>query len=269
VTDLELAQQAARQGAEVIRSFHKNRNFNVKLKAKNDLVTDADVATEESILELIRDQRPEDQILAEETIEGHQIPEGRVWIVDPIDGTTNFAHGFPVFCVSIALYEDGEPEVGVIYEVNSDEMFAAQRDHGATLNGTPMQVSKRDQLSLSLVGIGFPYNDLSLVDDYLELFRYLMEHTQGIRRPGTAAYDLACVAAGRYEAFYEYALKPWDVAAGVLLVREAGGTVTDWEGGEQWLTGQRIIAGNPEVHQELLTVITDYISEKSRQALVG
>ncbi|MGM0588606.1 MAG: inositol monophosphatase family protein [Bacteroidota bacterium] len=267
MTDLELAQQAARKAADVIRDFQTQKSFSVKLKAKNDLVTDADVATEEAIVKLLQSERPDDQILGEETVEGQHIPEGRVWIVDPIDGTTNFAHGFPIYCVSIALYEDGAPQAGIIYEVNNDEMFAAAKGQGATLNGSTITVSKRDTLERSLLGTGFPYNDLSLIDEYLELFRYLMSHTQGVRRPGTAAYDLACVAAGRYEAFYEYSLKPWDVAAGGLLVQEAGGVITDWDGGQQWLTGQRLVAGNRAVHAELLSVIQQHIGSEGRAAV--
>jgi myo-inositol-1(or 4)-monophosphatase len=265
VTDLDLAKHAAREAATVIRSYQKEHTFDVKLKAKNDLVTDADLAAERALVSIITQHRPDDYILGEETVSGQHIPDGRVWIVDPIDGTTNFAHGFPIYCVSVALYEDGKPTVGVVYEVNNDEMFAAQRGEGATLNDQQIQVSKRQKLAESLLGTGFPYNDLSLVDDYLKLFRHLMENTQGVRRPGTAAYDLVCVAAGRYEAFYEYALKPWDVAAGALIVREAGGIVTDWDGDAQWLSGQRIIAGNVLVHQELLNIIQQYIPDHKRQ----
>jgi myo-inositol-1(or 4)-monophosphatase len=189
------------------------------------------------------------------------MPNGRTWLVDPIDGTTNFAHGFPVYCVSIGLWENHEPQMGLVLEVSRNECFTAIKGKGAFLNGNPITVSKQDDPSNALIGTGFPYNDLSLVDHYLQFFRMLMTNVQGLRRPGAASYDLCCVACGRFEGFYEYSLNPWDVGAAALIVEEAGGKISDWSGGKNWLFGKRIIAGNTSLHTFLLDQIANYFDE--------
>lgn len=264
--DLQIALKAARAGVETIREF-KTRTLNVRKKGFHDLVTDADIATEKTILSVIQSQFPEDEILAEETAEGDTLSEKRTWIVDPIDGTTNFAHDFPVYCVSVALWENRTPKVGVVIEVNRNEEFTAAKGEGAWLNGEPIRVSDTDTSADGFVATGFPYNDLSLVEPYLNLFRHLMEELQGIRRPGAASYDLCCVACGRFDAFYEYSLHAWDVAAAALIIQEAGGVVTNWEGTSDWLFAQRMVAGNKAIHHYLLNQVKTYIPADMRKSV--
>jgi myo-inositol-1(or 4)-monophosphatase len=261
-SELEAAKKAAEEASEIIREYASKASFDVKLKGKNDLVTDADVNSEKKIIEIIQASFPEDEILAEEFQQKASLPEGRVWIIDPIDGTTNFAHGFPVYCVSIALWDNQEPKVGLVLEVANDELFTAVKGEGAFLNGKPISISSNTDPSSSLLGTGFPYNNLNLVDNYLKLFKRMMEKTHGVRRPGSAAWDLCNVACGRFEGFYEYGLSPWDVAAGVLIIQEAGGIVTDWSGENDWLFGQRIIAGNESVHAFLKKEIQECFSSE-------
>lgn len=242
--ELEIAKLAANEASKIIREYANSENFGVKLKGKNDLVTDADVASEKAIISCIKKTYPTDQFLAEESNTYTELPTGRVWIIDPIDGTTNFAHGFPIYCVSIALWVDGVPKVGLVLEVANGILFTAIEGGGAFQNGKPISISNNNNPSSALIGTGFPYNNLHLVDNYLRLFKELMSKTHGVRRPGSAAYDLCLVASGTYEGFYEYGLSPWDVAAGVLIIKEAGGIIIDWKGEQNWLFGKRIIAGN-------------------------
>jgi myo-inositol-1(or 4)-monophosphatase len=262
--DLDAALEAARKGSEVIKSY-KEQKVNIKYKGKNDLVTDADVATEKKIIKTLKYHFPEDEFLAEESADRADLPDGRIWIIDPIDGTTNFAYDFPVYCVSIALYENKQPKAGVVIEVNRDEEFTALAGQGAYLNGKKIRVSDLQDPGKALLGTGFPYNDYSLIDEYISLFRNITGKVQGIRRPGAATYDLCCVAAGRFQGFYEYSLKAWDVAAAALIIREAGGVISDWKGNGNWLFGQRIIAGNEAVHRFLLNEIQEFISESNLQ----
>lgn len=259
--ELEIAKKAANEAAEIISGFRDSHDFEINFKGKNDLVTDADLAAEKKILSIIREAFPDDRILAEESSNRQVLPEERTWLVDPIDGTTNFAHGFPVFCVSIALWHKQEARMGLILEVNKKEYFHAVKGEGAFLNNEPIHVSSIKDPQYSMIGTGFPYNDLSLLQNYLKIFEWLLHRTQGVRRPGAASYDLCCVAAGRFDGFYEYSLNPWDVGAAALLVQEAGGKVTDWDGGTNWLFGQRIVAGNPEIHEFLLKAIKEHFSE--------
>jgi myo-inositol-1(or 4)-monophosphatase len=178
-----------------------------------------------------------------------------------LDGTTNFIHGVPFFAVSIALLQNNEPVLGVVYEINRDEMFSAIKGGGTKLNGVPIHVSNCEKVSESLVGTGFPYYDYHLMDNYLELFKHLMQHSHGLRRPGSAATDLAYTAAGRFDSFYEYSLSPWDVAAGILLVREAGGTVTNFEGGDDAIFTKEIVATNSKLHPEMLSLVQKYMKK--------
>lgn len=249
--ELNAAKKAAAKASVVIKNYAQKTSLDVRLKGKNDLVTDADVNSEKKIIEVLTQAFPDDQILAEESQVKSSLPNGRIWIIDPIDGTTNFAHGFPVYCISIALWVDKVPKVGLVYEVANDELFTAVDGKGAFMNGEQIYISKNDDPSSSLIGTGFPYNNLNLVDNYLKLFRRMMEKTHGVRRPGSAAWDLCNVACGRFEGFYEYGLSPWDVAAGSLIIKEAGGVVTDWQGMDNWMFGERIIAGNKSVHSFL------------------
>ena len=263
-SDLKIALKAARAGVETIESFN-SKKLNTREKGFHDLVTDADLATEKVILAILHDEFPDDQILAEETADKDSLSDSRTWIVDPIDGTTNFAHNFPVYCVSVALWENRRAKVGVVIEVNRNEEFTAVEGEGAYLNGEKISVSGTSDFRRAFIGTGFPYNDMSLVDPYLKLFRHLMEEVQGIRRPGAATFDLCCVACGRFDGFYEYSLHAWDVAAASLIVKEAGGVVTDWVGGNGWLFGQRIIAGNSHIHKQLSDRINDFIPNHLRE----
>ena len=262
--ELNVAKQAAKSAAGIIEKYQEESNFSVDFKGKNDLVTEADLKAEQDILSILRQNFPDDHILAEETSRKNELPEGRTWLVDPIDGTTNFAHGLPIYCISIGLWEEREPKMGLVMELGRREIFTALKDRGAFLNGNPITVSKLEDPGNALIGTGFPYNDLSLVDQYLRFFRTLMENTQGVRRPGAASYDLCCVACGRFDGFYEYSLNPWDVGAAALIVREAGGRVSDWNGGKNWLFGKRIVAGNPSVYEFLLDGIQEHFSEQER-----
>ncbi len=265
--ELEIAITAAREAADLIQAYRAENTFNVDLKGKNDLVTDADLAAEERILGILRNAFPEDQILAEETEQEPVLPESRTWMVDPIDGTTNFAHGFPIYCVSIAMWEHQEPKAGVVLEVNRGDLFTATAGGGAFLNDEPLRVTARKDPASSMIGTGFPYNDLSILPHYIDFFEWLIHQTRGIRRPGSAAYDLCCVAAGWFDGFYEYSLSPWDVAAGSLIVMEAGGKVSDWEGGGNWLFGERVVAGNPAIHDFLLEAIQKKFPEQHLKAV--
>jgi len=264
--ELNVAKKAAKAASQIISKYQRERNFSVDYKGKNDLVTEADVTAEEEIVSIIQKAFPEDDILAEETAEQATLPQGRTWLIDPIDGTTNFTHGFPVYCVSIALWDNGQPKVGLVLEVTSNECYTALVGKGAYLDGNPITVSKLEDPKKALVGTGFPYNDLSLVDNYLKFFRMLMDNIQAIRRPGAASYDLCCVASGRFDGFYEYALNPWDVGAAALIVQEAGGVISDWQGSDDWLFGKRIVAGNTVIHDFLLEEIGNYFGEEEIKA---
>lgn len=260
--DLEIALKAAKKGVSVVQSYI-GTDFKVEEKGYNDLVTEADLATEKEIIGFLKEKFPSDDILAEETESEQKLSNKRLWIIDPIDGTTNFTYRFPIFCVSVGLWEEGVPKAAVVIEVNRNEVFTAAAGEGAWLNGRPISVSTRNEPSNALLGTGFPYHDLSLVDEYISLFRELTKNVKGIRRPGAATYDLCCVADGRFDGFYEYSLKAWDVGAAALIIQEAGGVVSDWSGGDDWLFGQRIIAGNPSIHKYLLEMIRKFsLSER-------
>ncbi len=255
--ELEIAKRAVYVAAEVIKKFADLQNFLIDFKGRNDLVTEADVAAERKIIDLIESHFPNDEIMAEETEQEKFEPCGRTWIVDPIDGTTNFVHGFPIYCVSIGFWENNKPKAGVVLEVNSGECFHAVAGEGAFLNEEKIQVSGLQEPQNAMIGTGFPYNDKSFSGNYLDLFEWLLHNAQSVRRPGSAAYDLCCVAAGRFDAFYEHSLQPWDTAAAALIIQEAGGIVTDWQGGDGWLLGEYIAAGNPAIHAFLLDGIQE------------
>ncbi len=264
---LRTARKAAEKAKEVITWYDSNRSsLNIGLKGKNDLVTQADEAAENEIIKVIKEAFPHDDILAEESASETTLTDRRTWIIDPIDGTTNFAHGVPIYCVSIAMWENRQPQTALILEVNRDEWYTAEAGRGAWLNGKKISVSNISKPGESLLATGFPYRDLGLLDAYLELFKVFMHETQGVRRPGSAAFDLCLVAAGRCDGFFEYGLSPWDVAAGSLLIREAGGVVTDWTGGDDWLMGRRIVTGNARIHPYQLQKIREIIPAKYLKA---
>ena len=225
----------------------------VESKSLNNLVSYVDKVAEQRFVDGLRTLLPEAGFIAEEGT-GERV-EGLNWVIDPLDGTTNFVHGVPCYCTSVALVKDEEVLLGVVLEVNRDECFAAWRGGGTTLNGSPISVSVRNQLQDSLLATGFPYDDFGFESEYMDLLRELMHRTRGIRRLGSAAADLAYVACGRFEAFYEYGLNSWDVAAGVILVREAGGKVSGFHPSKDPVFDEEIVASNSAIHEELLEVI--------------
>ncbi len=249
---LDAAIAIAGEAGEVLLA-HVGRDLDVHHKGAIDLVTSADRAAETLIVERLGAAFPDDAILAEES-RGAIHPGGRRWLVDPLDGTTNFAHGYPLFAVSIALEIDGVVQCGVVHEPNRRETFAAARGRGATRNGRPLAVSTVDSLGRSLLVTGFPYSIREEPEPTLTLLRAFLGEAQGLRRDGSAALDLCFVAAGHFDGFWELGLKPWDVAAGSLIVEEAGGRVTNLDGGPFELAGGRLLATNGRVHQAMLGV---------------
>ena len=230
---------------------HFARHVTIEYKGEVDLVTVADRTSEELIVSRLRACWPEHGIVAEEGTRTDTGAEYR-WYVDPLDGTTNFAHGYPVFCISIALArQDGQLEVGVLYDPTRDEMFAAERGAGATLNGQPMHVSKTTQLAESLLGTGFPSHKRHK-NPNIHFYHQITLRSHGVRRAGSAALDLANVACGRYDGFWEFNLNPWDTAAGVLLVEESGGRVTRFDGAPFRLDSREVLASNRLIHDELI-----------------
>jgi myo-inositol-1(or 4)-monophosphatase len=248
----EVAVRASRIAGEILLS-HFGSSPLVRHKGEIDLVTDADEAAERAIVAEIQRHFPGDQVLAEEGTAGGSDPD-RIWIVDPLDGTTNFAHGYPIFAVSIALEVKGVVEVGVVYQPVLRELFTARRGEGALLNGAPIHVSRAEQLGKSMLCSGFPYAR-DQIPDALSYWRPLILVAQALRRDGAAAIDLCYVAAGRFDGFWERALQPWDVAAGGLIVAEAGGRLTDYRGGSYDPRGREIVASNGLIHREMLAVM--------------
>lgn len=253
--ELAVALAAARDAAALIRS--RAASFDrrdARTKTTHDLVTDVDEAAQALIVARLGEAFPADRILAEEGGDDGVSPleEGRRWIVDPLDGTTNFAHGVPPYAVSIALEEAGQIVVGVVEEVTAGETFAATRGGGLTVNGERASVSPTADLDRALVSTGFPFRDYSYADGYLRTFEALMRGTRGLRRHGSAAMDLAWTAAGRFDAFFEGGLAPWDVAAGVLLVEEGGGLVTGLDGHAHPVFSGGLIAAPRSLHWALL-----------------
>ncbi len=231
----------------------------VEIKGKHDLVTYVDKEAEQRIIEELKKILPQAGFIAEESPDLKTAEEFN-WIIDPLDGTTNFIHGLPIFSISIALAHKNKIISGVIYEINQDECFYAWKDGGAFLNGKKIQVSKTKTLDDSLLATGFPYYDYSRLEPYLQLFKYFMQNTRGVRRLGSAAVDLAYVACGRFDGFYEYGLNPWDVAAGIILVQEAKGKCMDFNGGKDYLYGKEIITSNKNIQKELLKSIRNYFA---------
>ncbi|MDG1517987.1 MAG: inositol monophosphatase family protein [Flavobacteriales bacterium] len=241
-------------GIFILEECKKFNVSDIEIKSQNSLVTYVDKTAEKMIVNFLGKLIPESGFIAEE---GTSVKKGDVynWVIDPLDGTTNFIHAIPCYCVSIGLLKNDELIVGVIYEPNRDEMFYAWKNGGAYLNENSISVSKTNKLSDSLLATGFPYYDYRRLEAYMDILKWLMHNSRGVRRIGSAAIDLAYVACGRFEAFYEYSLNPWDVAAGALIVKEAGGSVTDFQGGKNYLFGSEIIASNKYMEAELLDKI--------------
>ncbi len=254
---LEAAREAARAGAMRLMEYWRSLEpSEIHEKARNDLVTAADRASEEAVVTVLRDRFPTSTVLAEESgLSGGPEGGGLTWIVDPLDGTTNFVHGFPHFAVSVAAAAGDRLLAGVILDPVKGDLFAAAEGAGATWNGRPCRVGTRKGLAGAFLATGFPFKAHRLLDPYLAIFHDLFLEAKAIRRPGAAALDLAYVAAGIFDGFFEFQLAPWDLAAGVLMVREAGGVVTDMEGGGRFLESGDVIAGVPAVQGEMLRVV--------------
>lgn len=232
----------------------------VESKSLNNLVSYVDKGAEQRLVEGLGKLLPEAGFIAEEGTGARG--SGANWIIDPLDGTTNFVHGIPCYCISVGLHDGERMVVGVVLEVTRNECFTAWLGGGAFLNGSPIRVSQRKTLQESLLATGFPYDDFGREAQYMQLLRELMHGSRGIRRLGSAAADLAYVSCGRFEAFYEYGLNPWDVAAGALLVQEAGGQVTDFTNGKNWLFGEEIVASNGAIHAELIGPIGKFFGRR-------
>ena len=252
---LNTAVKAARKAGSIItRASSDVSRLTIHRKRHNDFVSEVDHAAEEAIISILKDAYPSHGFLAEESGKDRAKNEF-VWVIDPLDGTTNFLHGFPQYCVSIALLQKGVAQQGVVFDPNRNELFTATRGAGAYLNERRIRVSKELNLKDSLIGTGFPFRDMKGLEDYMRMFKNVTQHTAGIRRPGAAALDLAYVAAGRLDGFWEVGLAPWDMAAGVLLIREAGGLVSDLQGGEDHMDKGEIVTGNPKVFSQLLKTL--------------
>ena len=246
---LETAIDIAREAGALLSTYFERR-IPFELKGDFDLVTEADRASERLVVERLRSHFPSHSIVAEEG-GGHEGSSGYRWYVDPLDGTTNFAHGYPVYNVTMGLEQDGEMLVGVVFDPNRQEMFSAERGAGAYLNNRRIRVSAARRLEDSLVSTGFPSRKRHL-NVNIHFYHQMAMATHGVRRSGSAAIDLANVACGRLEAFWEFGLNPWDMAAGILLVTEAGGRCTDMKGGPHVLTGPHLLTDNGAVHQEIV-----------------
>jgi myo-inositol-1(or 4)-monophosphatase len=241
------------------------RDIRVDKKGTIDLVTEVDIAVERMFRALIAERFPDHQVLAEELGGSASVPPGPCWIFDPIDGTTNYAHGVPIFCASLALEVNGTPEVGVVFDPNRQELFTAERGGGAFLNGQPLHVSSAQTLVDALLVTGFPYDVHDRIDEIVGLFSAFIGRARAVRRLGSAAIDLCYVAAGRTDGFWEASLKPWDIAAGALIVAEAGGTVTDLTGAPFTSRGGHVLATNGHLHAAMLEVIRAFAAGRAPQ----
>lgn len=259
---LNIAIRAAYAAGDIIARYSKDlEKLQVEVKSHNDFVSQVDKEAENIIIQSIRKSYPKHHILAEES--GEVIgSEEYQWIIDPLDGTTNFLHGFPQYSVSIGIKKGEILEHAVVYDPSREELFSASRGQGAQLNKRRIRVSPARGLKGSLLGTGFPFREVDYVDTYIAMFKDFMLKTAGIRRPGSAALDLAYVAAGRLDGFWEINLKPWDVAAGALLVREAGGLVGSFIGEDTFLHSGNIIAATPKVFHEMLQVVKPHLTDQ-------
>jgi len=253
---LTAAIKAARRAGSIInRASLDVDTLTVTTKRKNDFVTEVDRAAEAAVIDIIRSTYPDHAILAEETGASGKANAEYTWIIDPLDGTTNFIHGFPQYSVSIAVRQKGVLVHGVIFDPVKNELFTASRGKGAYMNDRRMRVSGRDGLKQSLIGTGFPFRELAYFDEYMAMFRSVTRETAGIRRAGSAALDLAYVAAGRLDGFWEIGLSPWDIAAGGLMIQEAGGLISTLSGDTEYLESGDIVCGSPKVFTPLLQLV--------------
>lgn len=257
---LSNAVKAARRAGNIItRASDDIGALKIQTKTYNDYVTEVDKAAEQAIIETLKDLYPTHGFLGEESGESNADAE-HIWIIDPLDGTTNFLHGFPQYSISIALQERGVLTQGLVYDPNRNDLFTATKGRGAFLNDKRIRVSQRTKLQQAMVGTGFPFRDFTHLETYLAMLSDLIKKTSGIRRPGSAALDLAYVAAGWYDGFWEIGLSAWDIAAGGLLVQEAGGIVADFEGNESWLKTGNIVAANPKIFAQMVQTLAPHLT---------
>ncbi|MFT3804297.1 MAG: inositol monophosphatase family protein [Burkholderiaceae bacterium] len=272
---LVVATKAARRAGRIItRAADDIDTVKVTRKQQNDFVTEVDRVSEQEIIDNLLSAYPDHAILAEESgiTMGPRAGDRpadlsqaeHIWIIDPLDGTTNFIHGLPQYAISIALMERGVITQGLVYDPNRDELFTATKGRGAFLNDRRIRVSRRTRIDEALIGTGFPYRKLDQLDAYMAMMKVMIERTAGLRRPGAAALDLAYVAAGRYDGFFEMGLAPWDLAAGSLLVAEAGGMVADFDGEARYLASGDIVAATPKVFGMMLPLLAN-----ARQGVPG
>jgi myo-inositol-1(or 4)-monophosphatase len=261
---LNIAIQAARRAGEVIvRGLNRLHRIEVRAKGENDFVSEIDTQAEREIIDTVHRRYPQHGFLAEESGQSG-VDSEFVWIIDPLDGTTNFLHGYPQFAVSIGVQRRGRMEHAVVYDPMRQELFTASRGEGAQLDGKKIRVSPHIGLERALIGTGFPYRaNLHWLDSYMAMLKAVMQSTAGVRRPGAAALDLAYVAAGRLDAFWELGLSPWDTAAGTLLITEAGGMVGRLNGGEYKNEGD-IVVGTPKVYAPLLELLAPHVPPELR-----
>lgn len=258
---LNIAVRAARSaGNLIVRYLERIDHLEVTVKDRNDFVSEVDQLAEQEIVGIIRKAYPHHGILAEEG--GMQAGDETIWVIDPLDGTTNFLHGFPQFAISIGVKHKGRLQHAVVYDPLRQELFTASRGNGAQLNERRIRVSQQKGLEGALLGTGFPFKKHQYLDCYLATFKALFRDTAGIRRPGAASLDLAYVAAGRLDGFWEIGLAEWDMAAGVLLIQEAGGIITDFSGGHDYLATGNVVAGNLSVHKAIFQTIQPLLVEE-------
>lgn len=260
---LNTAVKAARRAGSVIVRFASQLDrLDIERKGHNDFVSEVDRRAEAEIIHILRTAYPDHAILAEES--GRQGANEYEWIIDPLDGTTNFLHGYPQFAVSIALLRQGKLDQGVVFDPLRDELFTASRGSGAQMNDRRIRVSTVSTLEASLLGTGFPFKSMTFLEVWIDTFRQLLPKTSGVRRAGSASLDLAHVASGRLDGFWEFGLSPWDMAAGALLIQEAGGLVSDFCGGQDFLKTGNIVGGTPKVQPEILRLIQPYVKDQLR-----
>ncbi|WP_041928567.1 inositol monophosphatase family protein [Methylotenera mobilis] len=257
---LSIAVKAAREAGRIInRASQDVGSIAIQTKTYNDFVSEVDRSAEQAIIDILKDAYPDHGFWGEES--GHENHEAdNIWIIDPLDGTTNFLHGFPQYCISIALQQKGVLTQAVIYDPVRNDLFTATKGRGAFLNDKRIRVTNRSKLQDSLIATGFPYRDFTHLDAYLGMFKDMIKKTTGIRRPGSAALDLAYVAVGWVDGFFEINLSAWDIAAGGLIVQEAGGIVGDFEGNESWIETGNIVAANPKVFAQMLQVLNPHLT---------
>lgn len=243
-------------GELLLENLGKLTQLDIDTKAKNDFVTKVDKESEDCIVKILKESTPDFDILTEETKPDEMKGEYR-WIIDPLDGTTNYIHSFPFFAVSIALEEKGTIVLGMVYDPLRNELFFTEKGEGAFLNDERIAASRRKTLSKSFLATGFPFRAHSYIDPYLKVFREMFLKSSGVRRAGSAVLDLCYTACGRLDGFWEMKLSPWDVAAGSLLIKEAGGKVSDWEGGGDYIYTGNIVGSNGHIHNEMLSIIKE------------